>query len=120
MKISKYIIPLLVILTIIGGFNLRHLFALPTTSQIFAEGDGETITCKVSGVKCRGTAGFFTSLYEETDGILSITTFAADNQAIIKYDPDKISQDSIVVIMEQLIPFNDGTEMQVFECLEIE
>ena len=119
MKVSKYIIPLLVILTIVGGYNLRHAFTMPSTSVVYVEGDGTTINCTVDGISCRGTAGYFTSLFDSTNGIMSIDTYASEHQAVIKYDPDLITQDSIVAVMEQLIPLNDGTEAQIFDCLEI-
>lgn len=119
MKVTKYIIPVLVILTVIGGYQLRHAFTMPSTSVIYADGDGTEIICTVDGIRCAGTAGFFTSLFDSTNGVMSIKTYASEHKAVIKYDENQITQDSLVAIMEQIFIFNDGTEGQVFDCIEI-
>ncbi len=81
---------------------------------------GKTLTCTVDGLKCKGTASFFTGLYENTAGITAIETFATEHRAVFTYDPTVISADSIRRIMEAPIPLRDGTSRQVFTCTALE
>ncbi len=120
MRIPKYTIPLLVILTLFGGYTLRAAFTQPTTQIGDGLAEGSRLECTVAGVKCKGTARFFTSLYEEVPGIRGIETYATEHRVIFTYDPETISPDEIRAVMEQLILLNDGREVQVFECLSQE
>ncbi len=120
MRIPKIAIPLLVIISLFGGYALRAAFTQPTTSGNFDKSSGATSTFIVDGVKCKGTAAFFTSLYDSIPGINGIETFATEHKAVINYNPDIITRDSIRSIMEQQILFEDGTRAQVFKCLSIE
>ena len=118
MNIPKYIIPVLVILTLLGGFYLRTAFTQPTTT--FGESEGTKLECVVEGVKCKGTARFLTMLYEEVPGISGIETYASDRQVVFTYDPSVITPDSIRAIMEAPVLLNDGSRVQVFRCLSME
>lgn len=120
MKISPWILPLLVVIALFGGYGLRSAFTQPTTTNVAGELTGSKCTAIVSGLKCKGTATFFVSLYDSTSGIKAIETFASDHKAIFTYDPNLITTDSIKAIMEQMIRFEDGTEAQVYECLSLE
>ncbi|UCC45635.1 MAG: cation transporter [Candidatus Zixiibacteriota bacterium] len=119
MKIPKLIIPLLVIAALIGGYSLRAAFTQPTTNVTLGSSQGKQLECIVSGVKCKGTARYFTSLYEGVDGIGGIETFAADHRAIFTYDPSVITPEDIRRIMEAPIPLGEGDTAQVFECLSM-
>jgi hypothetical protein len=116
MKLPRYILPLLVVAAIFGGYVLRTAFTQPTTSVALNGSGGRTLTCIVQGVKCKGTAAFFTRLYEQTPGIATIETFATEHRAVFKYDPALITPDSIRSIMEAPIPLRDGSSRQVFVC----
>ena len=78
------------------------------------------IECIVSGVKCKGTASFFTSLYKEVPGIQAIETYASDHRVIFTYDPNVVTPETIRGVMEQPVLLNDGSRVQVFECLSLE
>ncbi|MBU0518466.1 hypothetical protein KKA00_00040 [bacterium] len=118
MKISKYLLPVLVIFTLFGGYALRHAFTKPTT-QVTFEGNGtETTTYVVEGLKCKGTANYFTSLYKDKAGISSIETFATEHLAVFTYDSEIITADDIQAIMDASLPMKDGSHRQVFRCVE--
>ncbi len=120
MRIPKYIIPLLVIGLLYGGYVMRFAFLKPTTEFSFnAEGSAK-LECIVEGLKCKGTANFFTKLYEGRQGIASIVTFASEHQAVFTYNPEVISPEKIREIMEADIPLRDGTKRQVFRCVNME
>ncbi len=98
MKVPKMAIPLLVLLFVV---------------------DGE-LDCRVTvdGLKCRGTAGFFTSQFENTPGIESITTYAVNHKAIFVYDSRIITPDRIKSIFEKEFRMEDGTFQSVFSEIE--
>jgi copper chaperone CopZ len=115
----KTIIPLLVIASLAGGYFLRHAFTHPTTSVAFNASGASILTCEVEGLKCKGTAAFFTSLFENVPGINSIETFASEHRAVFTYDPASITPEKIQEIIEQPVPLRDGSEVQVFRCLSM-
>ena len=98
---------------------LRTAFTQPTTAQTFAGGSGAKRTFTVDGVRCKGTALFFSSLYKDCPGILGIETYASERTAVFTYDPQVITPDKIRAVMEAPMPFNDGTTGQVFKCLSV-
>ncbi|SYZ74603.1 exported hypothetical protein [Candidatus Zixiibacteriota bacterium] len=120
MRIPKLVIPLLVLLALTGGYFLRTAFTQPTTAVAYDSAQGEKAVFVVDGVKCKGTAAFFTSLYKDIPGIIGIETYATEHKAAFTYDPGIISIDSIKAIMEAEIQFNDGTSGQVFKCLSVQ
>lgn len=119
MRIPKLILPLLVVVALFAGYFLRLVFTQPTTSVSFAATGSKTAVFVVDGLKCKGTAGFFTRLYQTTPGIASIETFATEHKAVITYDPEIISTDGIRAVMEAPIPLRDGSSRQVFRCMEM-
>lgn len=120
MRIPKLLIPIVVIASLFGGYFLRSAFTQPTTANVYDKKSGAKATFIVDGVKCKGTAAFFTSLYDSIPGIIGIETFASEHKAVFTYDPERISRDSIRTIMEAPIPFEDGTTEQIFKCLSVE
>jgi hypothetical protein len=120
MRVPKFIVPLLVLAALLGGYFLRTAFTQPTTSVSIGAGGGKTLACVVDGVKCKGTAQFFTSLYKDVPGITGIETYATDHRAIFSYDPALITPERIKSIMEEPIPLKDGTSVQAFRCVSME
>jgi len=120
MKISKFLIPVLVIVALLGGHYSRLLFTQPTTATTIGSGEGKKLECIVDGVRCKGTAQFFASLYEGVDGINGIETYASDHRVVFTFDPKTITPDRIRSIMEAPIPLRDGTSEQIFRCRSME
>jgi hypothetical protein len=119
MKIPKLLLPVLVVFAIFGGYLLRAAFTNPSTSVEFQGNAVKTLDCIVDGIRCQGTAGFFTSLYEKEPGIASIVTYASEFRAVIEYDPAITSPERIREVMEAPIPMRDGTSQQVFDCISM-
>jgi len=120
MRLPKIIIPVIVAVALFGGYFLKTAFTQPTTSFTYNGSPENRSTFIVNGLKCKGTATFFSSLYDSVPGIASIVTFASDHKAVIEYDPEVISPDSIKSVMEAEIEFDDGSRFQVFECLSMD
>lgn len=115
MKIPKIVIPALVILFILGGYLIQPLFFFPTTESAFAAKGDSTVEFTVEGLRCRGTAAFFTSLFDDVPGIESITTYAANNKAIFRYNSELISPHRIKSIFEREFRMRDGSFSKAFK-----
>lgn len=120
MRVPSIVLPLLIAAAIFSGYAMRNTFTQPTTNSVYSATPVESVTCTVQGVKCKGTANFFTQLYDGTAGIASITTFASDHEVVFEYDPALITKERIREIMEAPIPLRDGTSRQLFFCESME
>ncbi len=120
MRIPRLVIPILIALALFGGYFLRKAFTQPTTSVTYASKTGKMSVFVVDGLKCYGTASFFSSLYDSVPGVYAIQTYATEHKAVFNYAPEMISQDSIKAIMESMILFDDGSTSQIFKCLSVE
>lgn len=117
MRVPKIAIPVAVVLFIAGGYALQPVFFFPTTETAFSAIGDSKVEFVVEGLRCRGTAGFFASLFDDTPGIESITTYAADHRAIFIYDSELITADRIKSIFEREFRMSDGTFRSLFREL---
>jgi len=120
MRLPRVLIPVLVVLALAGGYGLRIPFTRPTLTKVFADRTGEQATFVVDGIRCWGTARFFTSLYEATPGVFSIQAYASERKAVFTFNPEDISRARIQEIMEAPIPLNNGTTSQFFRCISVQ
>jgi hypothetical protein len=120
MRVPGFVIPILIVAALVGGYFLRLAFTQPTTSVTHVDTTGRMSVFIVEGLKCRGTASFFSSLYDSIPGIYGIETYATEHKAVFNYNPEMIGRDSIQAIMEAMIPFDDSTSAQVFKCISVE
>ena len=118
MRIPRITIPLLVLVFIAGGYAFQSVFFFPTTEAAFSASGDATVEFIVDGLRCRGTAAFFTQLFSSTSGIESITTYAADRRAVFVYDSKAISADRIKTIFEREFRMQDGSFQNVFREIE--
>lgn len=118
MRIPKITIPILVIVLIAGGYILQSVFFFPTTEVTYASQGDSRVEFVVDGIKCRGTASFFTEMFNDVPGIESITTYAADHRAIFVYNSEEIDPDRIKVIFEKEFRLQDGSFASFFRELE--
>lgn len=116
LPIQRWTLPVLVGAALLAGYTLRRPFTRPTTVTEFKEGPGARAVFTVEGLRCKGTARFFTRLYAEVPGVHAITTFAGEREAVFTYDPALVTPDRLRAIMEAPIAFDDGTTQQVFRC----
>jgi len=116
MRIPNYIVPILVIFALAGGYLLQPAFTKPTSSVSFIPAEKEAVVvCIVEGLKCKGTANYFTRLVSSAPGIVSITTYAAEHKAVIVFDEESLTLDDIRGLIEQPGGVNEG----VFQCLSM-
>jgi hypothetical protein len=118
MKIPKLIIPILVLVFVAGGYAVQPLFFFPTTNvQMGAEGNSR-VEFIVDGIRCRGTAAFFTSLFENVKGIESITTYADSRKAVFVYDSKLIDPEKIQLLFEREFRMQDGSFQPLYRAVE--
>lgn len=120
MKIPKIVVPILVVVSLFGGYALKAAFTQPTTSTMSVSSGGSKLECIVDGVKCKGTATFFVSLFENVGGVNGIETYASDHRVIFSYDPSVVTPDEIRTIIEAPVPLQDGRIIQIFTCISME
>ncbi len=119
MNVPRYFIPIITVVILLAGFYLRFAFTQPTTSVVLDEPGDAKLVCAVDGVKCKGTANFFTNMFKEVEGISSIETIASEHRVTFTYNPSKIDRERIREIIEQTIQFKDGSSRQVFTCVDM-
>lgn len=118
-RVPAYAFAVLALLALSGGYSLRAAFSMPTTAVSFSASAGARTEFVVEGLKCKGTAGFFASRYEDVPGIGSIETFASEYKAVITYDPKVINAEGIRAVMEAPVEYGDGTREQVFTAVSM-
>jgi hypothetical protein len=118
MRIPKIVIPILVVVLFAGGYLFQRVFFFPTTEVTYASQGDSRVEFIVDGLKCRGTASFFTEMFNDVPGIRSITTYAADHRAIFVYNSEEINPDRIKVIFEKEFRLDDGSFTSFYQELE--
>lgn len=113
-RLPKYVIAALSVLALTGGYFLRAAFTQPTSVSAFSGKGAAKTEFIVDGLKCKGTAGYFTSLYKDVPGISGIETYASEHKAVFTYDPALITADGIRAVMEAPVEYEDGTSGQPF------
>jgi hypothetical protein len=84
------IIPVLIGALIAVAFATTSAYRVPTYAQAFTANrpaSVKTVEFVVTGVRCRGTSAYFASKISEVPGVLSVTTYARTNSALVDYDP---------------------------------
>jgi hypothetical protein len=110
-------IPVLIAALILVAFATTNAYRVPTLVHRFAEPSGDIATVRfvVEGVRCRGTSAGFANMIEDVPGVLSVTTFARTNEALIEYDPGLTSPDEIEAAFSRTVE-RDGVLYQFFSA----
>ena len=89
MRVSRWLVPLLVALAAAAGIWGARLFAAPSYAQEYAAASAhrpETVQFIVRGLKCVDTARTVARQLEETPGVLRFVAYASRNEAQVTYD----------------------------------
>ncbi|MFC2171782.1 hypothetical protein ACFLU6_04020 [Acidobacteriota bacterium] len=126
MRIPKLVIPAIIVFFALLTIPLKGAFNYPAAQVTLSDGgdvqqeDIRELEMIVQGVKCKGTADYFISRYNDQEGILDMTAFAADHKVVLKYDSSKVSLETIKRIAEAPVTGNDGHEYDFFVIKNIE
>ena len=125
MKLPSAFIPGAVLAFALLCLPLRDAFVYPAASVTFDESGAaggavvRRVEMIVQGVKCKGTAEFFVSRYENQEGILGLEAFAADHKVVVTYDASKIDEDGIRAIGEAPVKLKNGELRRLFVVEEL-
>ncbi len=121
MKIPSVALAPIVALFFAGAIMIANTWQLPSTEHIFTIPSGKTVKLEmiVEGVKCRGTANFFSELMSRTKGVSSVTTFVQEHRVIIEYDQTMISEEEIIATIDNPALLPDGGKVDAFFVLEV-
>ncbi len=84
------IIPAAVLLLILVAFATTGAYRVPTLEVEFVEERPavvKSVEYTVDGLTCRGKSRGFAGMISGVEGIVSLTTYARSNTAIVEYDP---------------------------------
>ncbi len=111
------VIPVAIGALIAIAFATTNTYRVPTLEHTFP-GDRpavvKTVEFTVDGVRCRGTSGFFAEKIGAVPGVVSVTTYARTNTAIVEYDPTLTGPAEIRTVYEA----PDTIEGKVYEVFK--
>ena len=123
MRLPNIIVPASVLVAAGTAYPLKEAFNVPSTQVTNAASSStasKTVEMIVEGVKCRGTANFFSSRIRGLPGILDITTYAADHRVVISFDPAKTDTNAIRAASEAPVRGRDGQMNSFFRVTSLE
>lgn len=115
-RLPGCLIATLAVLALAGGYFLRAAFTQPTSVSSFSGTGTAKAVFIVDGLKCKGTADYFTGMYKDVPGIGGIETYASENKAVFTYDPKLITGEGLRAVMEAPVKYEDGTSGQAFKA----
>ena len=100
MKVSRWVVPVLIVLLIAVGLFGADTFAIPSLTIYFPEDEKtaaesiRTVVFVVDGVKCVDTARTASSTLEEIPGVIRYVAYASHNRVEITYDATRTGVES--------------------------
>jgi hypothetical protein len=91
MRVSPWVVPVLVTLAAVLGIGGARIFAAPSFTRDYAAAGGarvETVRFVVSGLKCVDTARQVAEQFADEPGVLRCVAYASRNEAQVTYDAD--------------------------------
>jgi hypothetical protein len=128
MKVSRWIVPILIVLLIAVGLFAASLFAIPSVTVDFPvdEAPGteliRTVAFVVNGVMCVDTARRACSTLEELPGVIRYVAYASHNRVEITFDSTRTNVEALREAIEGPV-YDDESEkflFHLFEVLEID
>jgi polyferredoxin len=114
---AAILIPVAIGVLIATAFATTNTYRVATLEHTFP-GDRpavvKTVEFTVEGVRCRGTSGFFAEKIGAVPGVVSVTTYARTNTAIVEYDPTLTGPAEIRTVYEA----PDTIEGKVYEVFK--
>jgi hypothetical protein len=89
MRVSLWVVPVLVILAAVLGIGGARFLAAPSFTRDYASAVGarvETVSFVVRGLKCVDTARQVAGQFADEPGVLRCVAYASRNEARVTYD----------------------------------
>jgi hypothetical protein len=125
MKVSFFIIPVLIVGLTIAGLNGTSLFRIPSAELVIKEDDPEIETMRavfiIDGVACRDLALTAMGNLSGLDGVYRGIAYASYNRIDVVYDPGLIDLAAIYEAFEDPVFVEDTGEFvfNMFKVLEV-
>ena len=105
MKVSPWVVPILVVALTAGGVGLAQLFAIPTVEMDLAPGaepppGAVVLTLVVRGVRCADTARAAATSLEDMSGVFRYVAYASHGRVDITIDPALTNRKSLIEAIE--------------------
>lgn len=105
MTVSKWIVPIMVVVLTAAGLGVAQLFSIPTVELDFVDTVDvpqkvAVMTMIIPGVRCADAAKSAASNVEGIAGVVRFVGFASHNRVEITYDPQLTDPASLVEAIE--------------------
>ena len=128
MKVTPWIVPVLIVLLIAMGLSAAGLFAIPSLILEFPVDEPigaeltRTVAFVVDGVRCAGTARRACSTLEALPGVIRCVAYASSSRVDITFDPTRTSVDALREAIEGPVYDEESKAFlfHVFTVLEID
>ena len=111
MKVSPWIVPILIIVLTLAGLIAAKHFAIPSAEVEFSKAPAgshiQATIMVVDGVRCVDTALTAIKTLKNTPGIIKVTAYASHNRLEILFNPEYTNTDQIKEAIEG--PIFDAT-----------
>jgi len=128
MKVSRWVVPVLIVLLIAAGVFGAGTFTIPSltidfpTEEKTAPESIRTAVFVIEGVRCVDTARTAASALEDTPGVIRYVAYASRNRVEILYDATRTDEETLREAIEG--PVYDQVSQEflfhVFKVLEID
>lgn len=128
MKVSRWIVPILIVLLIAVGLSAASFFAIPSVTVDFPVDEAtrreliRTVVLVVDGIKCVDTARMACSTLEALPGMIRYVAYASNNRVEISFDPTRTNVEAIRAAIEGPVYDEEFEEylFHLFTVLEID
>lgn len=124
MKVSPWVVPILIVLLIAVGLSAKGLFAIPSLTVDFPVDDAtgteltRTVAFVVDGVKCVDTARRACSTLEGLPGVIRCVAYASRNRVEITFDPVRTNVEALREAIEGPV-YDEGSEEFLFHLFTV-
>lgn len=124
MRVTGWLVPVLVALAAAAGIGGARFLAAPSYSRDYAVATGrpETIRLVVRGLRCVDTAERLGGQFEDVPGVLRYVAYASRNEAHVTYDGGVTGPDAVRAAIEGPVvdPESGEVEFGAFEVISMD
>jgi hypothetical protein len=122
-RVSGWVVPVLVVLAALAGIGGARFLAAPSYVRDYAAASGhpETVRFVVRGLRCVDTAEQLGGQMEDAPGVLRYVAYASRNEAHVTYDGAATGPDAIRAAIEGPLVDTESGEItfRAFEVVSI-
>ena len=124
MRVSGWVVPVLVALAALAGIGGARFLAAPSYVRDYAAASGrpETVRLVVRGLRCVDTAERLGGQFEDTPGVLRYVAYASRNEAHVTYDGTVTGPAAVRAAIEAPVVDTESGEVEfgAFEVVTVD